>query len=745
VDVVVVADLRDLPLDSSVDISELQRDAVASMSGAISVGRVLIVDDVANVAKRGEAIDRILTSPSTRSVVVLLTGEPQEPGVVAEVPAALIDRPNVVMLWVGDTRGIQWQANRRTAATLVNDPEDPQGDGHWQALFDAMLIPTVFDRVAESIKAGRSSCASPGIALVRASAGALGPALSGLVEGAVRALAADPVSAFQETKPASLEPLLGTARPAIQPLSPDGQLHRERGQARQALDTAEQALADLQVRPVGVVGFGPALERVHALGAALTALGRSAAETIGGVEPRDGIDLPEAELLQRAGVDLSGSESAEMLARDASDDLRSAALSHLATTGSLTATEQVLRHLAAQARPADATTIRNMLSRAGLVTVGKRLSEVGNTPVHVPPVALLFWIAIGALGVVDRHLFTMVMVVLGVIAGTAATLAFAGRQSGTPRREEGTSVILRRAGVLSSVGSLVAVVTPLSTGFPGRTVAAILAFVLAGTVVQLVRRETYNRWRTQVELTEARAALDRFDRVVAQVVTNDLVLANCRNALGALAERFADVLSSLATSCRRMVLAEGEPSMSRTGGSSVQRELIESELGLARHLGAIQRTIKADCVHIAGLCLEKNWGALYVGNAHADVDADLRANLRSYGEHTQTYGPFFVTNASPSFEANRRQLLRDMWSASSTLAEILASDSNSELLQLCSPGHLVLLDVDAPHRIVRFAPELARESANVDQVNEVAWTQDAVTAGVVRLVSVNAGALRPVR
>ncbi|WP_043619031.1 hypothetical protein [Nonomuraea candida] len=298
-------------------------------------GRVLVVADTERLAAGQRVLQEVFSSRLVRSVLVVAVGpDPRLP------PA--LDGESRRVLWVGDPRGIVWNADTGEAAHGPDVSSE-------SILIDLLTQPEVFDEVVGRLGDIPYGTASPGWRIV---AGRIDPEVLSQAFADVAERFGAPVqqdtAAFTAPSATALPVLSGGADlPAdlLDALIPDGPMDRLHRHARERLDRAARALDELSY-------FSPAparaaiLDEVVAAGRELAgfrdAVARLFAET-------DHTDEDVAEALALHGVKFAtptGMGRAEI-----AGELRADVESALAERKSLARLVARLRLLADQSAP----------------------------------------------------------------------------------------------------------------------------------------------------------------------------------------------------------------------------------------------------------------------------------------------------------------------------------------------------------------------------------------------------------
>ncbi|MEV0614459.1 hypothetical protein AB0I81_14120 [Nonomuraea sp. NPDC050404] len=298
-------------------------------------GQVLVVTDTGRLAGGQRVLQEVFSSRLVRSVLVVALGPD------LRLPPAL-DGESRRVLWVGDPRGILWNADTGEAA---HGPEVSSE----AILIDLLTQPEVFDEVVNGLGDIPYGTASPGWRIV---AGRIAPEVLSQAFSDVAGRFGGPVQqdtgAFAAPLATALPVLSGSADlPAdlLDAFIPEGRVDRLYRRAHEQVDRAVRALDDLRY-------FTPAPAR-HAILDEVIAAGRALAEFRDAVTRLltdvDHTDEDVGEVLTAHGVKFAtpaGMGHAEIVA-----ELRADVEGALAERRSLTRLVARLRLLADQSAP----------------------------------------------------------------------------------------------------------------------------------------------------------------------------------------------------------------------------------------------------------------------------------------------------------------------------------------------------------------------------------------------------------
>ncbi|MFI6922678.1 hypothetical protein ACIBIZ_22245 [Nonomuraea spiralis] len=209
--------------------------ALLSEDGREDLTSLLVVDDVAALARHRSAYEMLLSSRYTDEVLCVVVGRARdEPGRIA-LPGSLAQAAGV--LWVPDPYGIDWRA--AAAAPAVRRDRAEGAEAGLLRLLDVLSLGEVFRETLRVVERMPGLVANPGIRLAWTGEGggdfrqALAAAGARLLAADARLPAADAADVPEPAAAAAGEPPARPLRPV-----PDGVLAGLVAQARAAVDEA---------------------------------------------------------------------------------------------------------------------------------------------------------------------------------------------------------------------------------------------------------------------------------------------------------------------------------------------------------------------------------------------------------------------------------------------------------------------------------------------------------------------------
>ncbi|MBL7514137.1 hypothetical protein I6A94_30560, partial [Frankia sp. CN4] len=765
-EVVVVLDLRtDYAHVAAKPIEDLQVEYLRRIGRATGrTGHVLVIDHTTHLAEHSGLLRRLAGARSVTQLVVLACGQQPGPGQV-ELPVAGL----MVVLYVGDPRGMGWSPGRARDIRMVDDTLDPDGAENLAALVQALRVPRVFMAVHAKAQEFRYRAAAPGMRIVL---GRLDEAsLAQARTQAIRMLAErDPASAPVAQTPADalavLTLLTGDAttdRAGVGPgvfIDAQGVLARTRDAAEHHVTTATTLLAALREepfapRPTAAGGMRRAGEAVWAeiqgAGGRLGEFAGMLASAFGRIGGAEGIDRDRGDALAQLGIKparVAAGEPAALLR-----SLRQLAYASLGQQEPLAGLTNRLREFAAAAAPAGSTLHARRVMDACHPGLTGNLTNPPRFPLSFAATgplltALLSGLLAGLwwpMGIGFGPLAVAVTVWLGVTLHIRRPVPFPRNPQDPRDMARGhlaafIVVALVGGGAGLGLGRLYPV--PVALGI----VAVLVGLVLSAAPVFWWRRAV-DRWKKQLQLPAAAAAVRNLNDLLASVALNEWILADARLR----ASRTAGALAA-AIDTARASLSEALVTLAQAGGvaSPTPPRRLGTELDVGFRLrdraGQVTDVLTDDLGDIVRTVLDRHAAELtggFVDDLCNGVDRSMAECLARYADHLEHSGLL----TAPPFAGDPRkrvELARSVWQGSPIVGQLRAASVNDEgILQLNRSADLGRLDL-APDgsALVRFVPEVAGVGG------DVTTTRSADVAGLIRLVqfrpnAVDAGGTGP--
>lgn len=703
-ELVVVIDLRDIPAHEPVDVDAHQRAAIAAHRGPVHAGRILVLDTLSAVGGRGEQLRALIDQSGVHSVLVLLTGNEEGNGFVGAMPDALVrESRNCGVIWVGDQRGIDWDGISKREAVFVSDPDDLAGTRNWEALFDALTLPRVFDECLRALREPALPVGTPGLRIIRAGGRGLQPALQTLALRGVRTLA-DGEPTLEALEPDDeLDRLLGGAAPPLDPFDDEHGVGAALRSAEQACQDADEAVRSVRVGAFTTSGADDALAAVEQLARAIEELDRRWQSTIGAVDSSDGVDVRELALLERAKVRVV--VPTDGLLKLATSRLRETVTATLTRTQSFEAAAHVAGQVERRATPQDQGTIMHRIHQMGLTESGEELHDVAlpREGLDLPTVLSLTAVALvtSALAPHGSTSVAIALMAVGVVA--LARICYVTRFPRRPWVNGGVTALVMLFLLLWGVAAIGAR-SPVPTNAVLVAFAVGLGGLAAWQILVAKRRRVFAAWKASLPLSRVSQKLECFRRDVPSIVLNELVLANLRRSLAELASTLRVIMDQMAAACRQAAMPDDPDGGSL--GSVIQSPLPNIDSFINEHLDELTAVVKRDALGVAQDTLDALWPAVLAGTTLEELNVEKRVahDLNGYIDHLFRRGPLVSpgTEAMPS-EA-RSQLIRRIWTRALSDEAVMRVGDSACLLQMCRPSQLVFVDTSSPAPVIRFVP-----------------------------------------
>lgn len=746
--------------------SAIQRErAGAGASGFHDLGAVLIIDSPQQVVSHEEAYRRVVESQSVSSVICLLVGAPSAGARTGEalVLPAILQHPQMAVLWVGDDQGVAWGMGAATSSVLAFPGPGSSGS---TALFDLVGTLThveVFERVVADC--GPASANVPGLRAM-----VLGRSEDAIVAAAearvVKSLIGgedEMVSIATTAQPETLTNLLGT-RPApdgvIDPNGPVGRMIRD---ARDELAHAEDAIARLAAGPALRSDGEAAAARLRAFGNTMRSLRDLMASAIEDVDGSDGLNPSERERIAAIGIDPGKIRDAVHPEGDTIDTiLKAHVLSLLRSEVSLDVIQSEMRSIAERAQPASPEETLGRMRHVLDDHVIDRLAEARSfTPKVLDALTLLGLFGAGiASG--TMHAFRPVMVAANVLAPLYVLSALLHKRLWVSPaaairafRSAPRALQAVRGGVLWPLSALAGygLAWSLERSMDPRGAVGILGVVAAAVIYWLLFRLAWLRavstWRASVDIEGAGSTLGEACATLGDVAVNEWALSNPRLRLSRLARGVAETVREFEVLLASAVSPDEALLSASPLATSGTRFQVDAASGFENHDADVESVLDGDYVDLMTKVLVEGWPQFElqgVQDAASDLDnrfAELLLQYRAFrSDRGLLEAPEFLGAAAVS---RRRALASSLWSTTTDLAEVLTDEA--AVVQLIAPEQLVFLEA-APElaKVVRFAPGAAR--ATVTRIPDVVFTSSETAGGILRLVPMRTGTIRidsPVR
>ena len=516
---------------------------------------------------------------------------------------------------------------------------------------------------------------------------------------------------------------------------------------------AEEAVQDLVAHPLSGQTTD-VLDSVREVGESLGRLKlylkRELLEVIDG---SDGLDPSETDVLQRAGLRAAAIRPVQELSADESENqLRELVGAELLRSRSLVAVARELRAWSSKATPrSSAETVTDL----DVVCPDELIQELGAFEpmrLHLDGLGAMAALAVAAAAAmclpppwmaIPAALLTIVLVAL---------LARAGALKRRPSiRAKGKTAAIACAVLAGGAGYLAG----MQFGGPTLTkVAAAVAAIGCLAWAWAIWRESIQRWMGSAPLRKSTSAVDAVVTMIANVAMNDWVLANPRLRHARTAARLADSLEEIGAELLGPLApaGDGPPNTKATHWSDTCNPAIRVDLSAAtdsallRYASAVREIIARDHADLIKQAVEDGWAELVTGpdeDGREIVVQAFSARLGHYRRDLREHGLFRSSSRRAGEGADdegspRLELLARIWNETEGLNELLSVPVESELVQLCAPQHLLLLDEDpAGAHMVRFAPDCVRVKGSATLEKSSMFL-----AGVIRLVPLRAGTVR---
>ncbi|WNM31551.1 hypothetical protein RKE30_14600 [Streptomyces sp. Li-HN-5-11] len=772
-------------------LDERFRDAMRDAHvRSADVSRVLVIDTVASLVRHHVAYERLCSNSLVATLLCLAVGPlpgPEER--VFSLPSQLRP-PMAATLWIGDVRGIGWRPGQARSLSLT-DTDIPADDiTGLEPLIDLLRVVEVFDETVAALGELPSAVASPALRLLVHEVPE-----EDLMRAQLQALDAcvSPPDALR-TGPGpggALDVLAGYVPPedlSVEDCLPESSLLREahwRGVER--LNEANEAMESLASWRGMLMPGGPAGDAVRAVreaGHALADYRDSIEQTFEWADGRAGLNADGRDHLAQMGIQLPpvpGTRPDQVGA-----ELRTQVVLRLRRRRPLPEIVSWLREFAGRAvatgSAAQLDRLRRACPDALLDTLLEPPPPSADSDVARPAAwgaAASLLAAVGPSGVWGA-LAVMVLLGLGAV-----------RAAGSPRRvSAATAGALAGACLAGGAVGLGLRTLPV----PGWIDAPLLVLtVLAAALsARSLWTATVRQWRTDTGLAEATDAVDRLGEVLDQGVLQHWLLADARaaasdqaKALAHLVQSVCGTLAEFAEQLGRRARPAWESASRGTGrtGPSGGRGGSTFAVEYVGQAGqALRATLVGDVTDLVAEVLAPYWEVvLRDPSSAASLPVVPRTDelMHAYQQQLARAG----TTPPPPFASasdDRPDPATLVGVDLRRIVDVLLPDSRGEALQLCSPDQLRMLDrAPAAARSFGFVPQamqgafwkaMVNSSASGNEqagrsraaegmpggeragqaaavpvgLPEIVWTASGRFAGLLRLVPLSSGAVRPV-
>jgi hypothetical protein len=768
--VITVIDLRKLDLDLLMTRRFHEVQAAHAPGGdwdRVDFNRAVIIDEVAKLAEHDDVYAHILTSGVDVSMLCVAVGQLSggDPAVAIRRPYQL-QSPLAATLWVSNATGIGWRMDSSQADVVYPHDSADTGDLPPGALTESLVIPQVFDRVLKAVGAMAGAVASPGMYINH---GGVDPdRLRSAQQAAVRQLTRSVQPVWQQGPALEPNSLIGGARdePSQRdPLRAGGKMEKLYQECQHAVDGAAMAAERLRT-PSGLWGS----EGAGRLRTSLSRLGDTAGQFAEAVEhlldwadPQAAFDVAHYEELARQGIDIAQPRRQESaFAVDVLSDLTLTALDRHEPLPSIA---EALRDAADGIVP---HSTQLYLGRLRRLCPDRALRRLANPPPVTAGVGPPWLVALTALVGLVAGLWPTPRALCGTVAvlGCGAAAAFV-----TSRAAMITGATLA-TGWRFIAAQLGAAIVGAGCGIALSGVAAIpapagltVAVSAVGLTLVLVFALTCVWWSILIRLWLQALSLPSLLRVarslrglLTEVATREWQPATERRAASDRARIMAGIIDDATTTLKAHganLSCAGDRYPTDPDGDA---RTAEQQARAAERDNEILTVVHIDLADAVIAALNRLFAPLSAGSfAMPDAEAVrlvLEGQLASYAEHLATIGiyeaPPFGRGSAPRQQSVELLLERSV--GLENLAWSSARDAN--IIQLCAPGHLGLLELDpARAEMVRFAPRSSQDFASRTLAQwtgipplaaRVEWTATSQISGVLRLVPLRTGAVEEV-
>jgi len=767
--VIAVIDLRKLDLDllTTRRFHEIQADHAPSHDwDKVDFSRAVIIDEVTKLAEHDEVYTHILTSGVDVSVLCVAVGQLSggDPAVAISRPYQL-QPPWAATLWVSDAAGIGWRMESSQADVVY--PHDP-ADGHLppDSLTESLAIPQVFDRVLKAVSGMAGAVASPGI---RINHSGVDPGrLRSAQHAAIQQLTRSGRTAPQQRPVVEADSLVSSPDVSSRrdPLRAGSTLEDLYQQCQRAADDAREAAERLR-GPTGLLAGG----RGGQLRTALRQLGDMTGQFIEVIEdlldyadPQVSFGTAHYEELGRQGIDFPPPGQQEMtVAVDVLSDLTLAALDQHQP---LPAIADALRDAADQVVPKGT---RPYLERLHRLCPDNALRRLRKPPAVMAGASLSLPTALTALVGLLAGLWPHPRGLCGAVAVLGCAVAAvwvssrAGKITGVPltagwrfiAAQVGAAVVGAAGG--TALSNVVSIAMPAGT--PAVALAAALTLIVVAALACIWWSDLIRGWLRALGLSAQLRTPRLLRSLLAEVTNQEWQPAAERRAASDQARIMAGIIEDVASGLNAHAAGPSRAGDRSPAHAGINARTAEQQARSAEREGEILAIVLTDLADAVVAVLSRLFAPLSAGSSTAPdvatVHRVLEGELASYSEHLATAGIY----EAPPFgrgSPQRQRSVETLLERSFGLEDLVwSSERDPNIIQLCAPDHLGLLEVD-PARVemVRFAPRSGQEFATrtlarwaggqSPEAARMEWTATSRISGVLRLVALRTGAVEEV-
>ncbi|MGV9452971.1 hypothetical protein [Streptomyces sp. NPDC003635] len=769
-------------------LDERFRDAMRDARiRSADVSRVLVIDTVAALLGHHTAYERLCSNPLVSTVLCLAVGPLPGPDErVLSVPSQL--RPPVAAtLWVGDVRGIGWHPGQARSLALTDTDIAADDITGLEPLIDLLRVAEVFDAAMAALSDLPSAVASPALRLLVHEVPE-----EDLLRAQLQALDAC-VSLPDDlrtgpTPGGALDVLAGYVQPedlVVEDCLPESSLLRQAhwrsveclGQAADRLDVLEgwRGLL-LPGDPAGDV-VRAAREAGHALADYRDAI----EQTFEWADGRAGLNAEGRDHLAQMGIQLPlvpGTRPEEV-----GEELRQQVVHRLRRRRPLPEIVSWLRDFAGRTVPTGSAAQLDRLHRICPDDLLDTLRDPPPPVIGTDPVPSALWVAAAALLAALSPLGVWGAVVVLVLLGLGAART-AGSPGRVPPATAGALAVAWLVGGAAGV-ALRSVGVPEWTGAP----LIVLALLAAALSARSLWVAAVRRWRSDTGLAEAGRAIERLGDVLDQGVLRHWLLADARagasdqaKALAHLVQTVCGALTEFAEQLGRRARPAWD-TVPRGGGRTGPAGGRGGSTFAVEYVGqagqALRTTLAGDVTDLVAEVLAPYWDVVLRDPSSAaalPVASRTDELMHTYQQQLARMG----TTPPPPFasaSAGRPDPATLVGVDLRRIIDVLLPDDRDGALQLCSPDQLRMLDrAPGSAQSFGFVPqamqgafwkalmstsgadkglddrETAKNSrrgttgspAAVAGMPEIVWTASGRFAGLLRLVPLSSGAVRPV-
>ena len=702
-------------------------------------GRILVLDGADTLLKHADVYQALVSQPTVAGLICVGVGDAGEKaaldGVALALPAPLRpdgEQPSAVV-WVGDPGGLDW-----TRGTPPSYPD--RGESALSDLVAALQVDKVFDWVLATVAKMPEGAANPGVRVAQGPADIAAVALA--LTAAVRALCA-PGDGASRVLAAAARRVDSEHDPAGAQLAPP--ITTGARDARRGLDRITEL--------VGTIGSGWALfgsDRPTASVGLTTQAAVLAAERYRTMldqllNDMDG-HLEEGRPTIAEVMELGVAEPRPARDLKIAAGLRKLARERLDQGVTLPALVQELQVASAFSAP------------QGVSTQHEQVRRLKVPPAVLPPFAR--WpLGLWTLPlVVLCCLATVVLpgpgpdgpvlaVLLGAVWTGAGWLLAARRpdlegERGFAASAPAALTAYAGSAALGVIGGYVlrdVLVEPPTVPYAMAAFGALalVVLVLAG----LSWRAAARRWRARLPLADLGAAVASLDEIASWSCVAEWQPLRRRRAIAAVAGAAAAGVETI-----ERTLAGGAEALVTALRQVPKPDPVRRPAVVTQELFEL---VKGDLAEICQAALDPIWagGDLHRGTGDAEVEAELRRLLASYGDHIVRHG--VLNPFRPGTDGAALELAERTWARSQEARDILRGRPDDRMTQLCDSRQLTYISGTGAARLVRFAPQrllpvLRRDPSDLRIADdpEIVWTESGDLVGAIRLLPLRPESIR---